>query len=235
MSPHPERSTPGESSPFHGEPVQAGSALHDRLERCPVVSSEVIHDGAVFDLVAETADLGSAGQVRREFVRHPGAVAVVALDAADRLVMVQQYRHPVGAYAWEIPAGLLDVTGEDPAAAAARELHEEADLTAAQWHVLIDYWTTPGGNDEAIRVFLARDLAPVPEAQRHDREGEEAGMPSAWVSLDEAHDAVLAGRIHNPSSVIGILAAHASRSRQWSTLRPAASPWPEHPAYRLGG
>lgn len=206
--------------------------LADRLDARPVVSSEVIHHGMVWDVVRETVDLGDAGEVTREFVRHPGAVSVVALDDRDRLALVQQYRHPVRALEWEVPAGLLDVDGEDPWVAAARELHEEADLRADEWHVLADYFSSPGGMDEALRVYVARGLSHVPEHERHEREGEELGMPVRWVPLDEAQEAVLAGRIHNPSAVIGILAAHAARERGWGTLRPHDAPWPEHPAHR---
>ncbi len=206
--------------------------LADRLDARPVVSSEVIHHGMVWDVVRETVDLGDAGEVTREFVRHPGAVSVVALDDQDRLAMVQQYRHPVRALEWEVPAGLLDVDGEDPWVAAARELHEEADLRADEWHVLADYFSSPGGMDEALRVYVARGLSHVPEHERHEREGEELGMPVRWVPLDEAQEAVLAGRIHNPSAVIGVLAAHAARERGWGTLRPHDAPWPEHPAHR---
>jgi ADP-ribose pyrophosphatase len=72
----------------------------------------------------------------------------------------------------------------------------------------------------------------VPEDDRHEREGEELGMPVRWVDLDEAQDAVLAGRVHNPSAVIGILAAHAARARGWGMLRPHDAPWPEHPTQR---
>ena len=102
--------------------------------------------------------------------------------------------------------------------AASRELHEEADLVAEQWHVLADYFSSPGGMDEALRVYLARGLSHVPEHDRHDREGE-LGMPVRWVDLDEAQEAVLTGRVHNPSAVVGILAAHAARARGWATLR----------------
>jgi ADP-ribose pyrophosphatase len=77
-------------------------------------------------------------------------------------------------------------------------------------------------------MYLARDVHPVPEGELHTRTAEELDMPTRWVSLDDARDAVLAGRIHNPGSVIGILAACQARDLGWSTLRPADSPWPEH-------
>lgn len=210
-----------------------GGPLADRIESRPVVGSEVVHHGMVWDVVRERVDLGGdAGEVTREFVDHPGAVAIVALDEQDRLVLVQQYRHPVRAFLWEVPAGLLDVDGEDPWRAAARELHEEADLVAQQWHVLVDYFTSPGGMNEALRVYLARGLSQVPDGHRHEREGEELGMPVRWVGLDDALAAVLAGRVHNTSAVVGILAAHAARAQGWATLRPYDAPWPAHPAHR---
>ncbi len=206
--------------------------LVDRFAPRPVREHRLLHAGMVFDLVAETVDLGRAGPVRREFLRHPGAVAVLALDDDERVALVHQYRHPVGYDLWELPAGLLDVDGEPAADAARRELAEEADLRAQRWDVLVDWFTSPGGSDEALRCFLARELSPVPEADRHRRQAEELDMALAWVPLDAARDAVLSGRVHNPSSVVGVLAACASRDTGWATLRPADAPWPQHPAHR---
>ncbi|WP_298460188.1 NUDIX hydrolase [uncultured Cellulomonas sp.] len=205
----------------------------DRPDERPVLATELIHDGMVFDVVAERVALsgdGSDGEsdvVRREFVRHTGAVAVVVLDEQERVLLLSQYRHPVRHTLWEPPAGLLDVDGEAPRDAAARELAEEADLTAGRWDVLADYLTSPGSTSEAIRVYLARDLVPVPEGERFDREDEERDMEARWVPLDEAVTLVLSGALHNPSAVVGILAAHAARAAGWSTLRPADAPWPE--------
>ena len=139
------------------------------------------------------------------------------------MLLLRQYRHPVRAELWEIPAGLLDVEDEEPVVAAQRELAEEADLKADRWDALVDYFTSPGGSTEPIRVFLARDLAPTGTA--FARSDEEAGIEAAWVGLDEAVAAVLDGRIHNPNSVAGLLAAHAARAGRWASLRPAASPW----------
>lgn len=204
------------------DPQQA--PLRDEAAELPVTSRATLHPGKVFDLVGEQVDLGAGGVVYREFLAHPGAVAIVALDEADRVALVRQYRHPVRAYLWEVPAGLLDVSGEPPAAAAQRELAEEADLVADTWHTLVDFCTTPGGSDERIRIFLARDLHPVPEADRYQREAEELDMPLRWVDLDEALAAVLSGRLHNPSAVAGIFAAHAARASGWQSLRPADAP-----------
>lgn len=198
--------------------------VRDEPADLPTTDREVLHQGKVFDLVGEHVDLGTGGVVYREFLDHPGAVAVVALDEADRVALVRQYRHPVRAYLWEVPAGLLDVPGEPLLLAAQRELAEEADLRAARWHTLVDFCTTPGGSDEHIRIFLARDLTEVPAADRFQREAEELDMPLRWVALDEALAGVLAGWIHNPSAVAGVLAAHAARAADWQVLRPAEAP-----------
>jgi 8-oxo-dGDP phosphatase len=214
--------------------VVRGADLADRLERRPVLDSAVVFEGMVWDVRRDTVDLGEAGEVRREYVDHPGAVSIVALrqvEDRDQVLLIQQYRHPVGAFEWELPAGLLDVAGEQPWLGAARELHEEADLRAGRWHVLIDYYGSPGGISEALRIFLARDVVDVPFDDRFVRHSEEYGMPVGWVDLDEAHEAVLAGQLHNPSAVIGILTTHAARARDWATLRPHDALWPEHPAY----
>ena len=203
--------------------------LSDDHDPQPVLHSEVVMQGRVWDVVRDEVDLGDAGAHVREYVRHPGAVAVVALDDEGRICLVQQYRHPIRTREWEVPAGLLDVAGEPPWEAAARELHEEADLVAGRLDVLIDLHPSPGGLDEAIRVFLARDTEAVDHADRHVREAEEHGMPCAWVPLDDAVDAVLEGRIQNGILVASVLAAHVSRQRGWDTLRPHDAPWPQRP------
>lgn len=195
-----------------------------------VLRRTTLHEGRVFDLVGEEVRLDPADGdgVLREFLDHPGAVAVVALrgdPGAEEVLLVHQYRHPVRAQLWEIPAGLLDVDGEDHRVAAARELYEEADLRAARWDVLVDYFTTPGGSNESLRIYLARDLTEVPHHEQHDREDEERDMPKAWVALSDAVAAVHAGRLHNPSAVVGVLAAESARSRGWAPLRPVTDPW----------
>ncbi len=206
--------------------------LHDRLERRPVLSSELAFGGRVWDVRSERVDLGEGGVVTRDFVDHTGAVAVLALDEAERVVLVQQYRHPVGAFEWELPAGLLDVDGEPAHTTAARELHEEADLVAGRWHLLLDHYSSPGGSSEALRVFLARDLTQVPDHEQHEREGEELGMPVRRVPLDELVETVLAGHVHNVTLMVSVLAASRLRERGWDGLRPVDTPWPTRPPGR---
>lgn len=167
--------------------------------------------------------------VRRDYQVHPGSVAVLALDAEDRVVILRQYRHPVRQKLWEIPAGLLDIPGENPLHAAQRELYEEAHVKAESWRVLTDVYTTPGGCDEAIRIFLARDLSEV-EGERFEVEDEEADMELARVPLGELVRGVLAGDLHNNCLVVGVLSLVAARQGDGlEALRPAGAPWPARP------
>ncbi|WP_083942072.1 NUDIX domain-containing protein [Sanguibacter suarezii] len=212
-----------------GEYADVDAPVRDVSAPRAVVETSVLHEGHIFDLVTDTVDLGRS-VVHRDYVDHPGAVAIIALDEADRVLLIKQYRHAVRRELWEPPAGLLDSPGEPAQQAAARELAEETDLIAGSWHVLADYYTTPGASNEAVRIFLARDFSFVPLADRHVREDEEAEISVRWVPLDEAVTAVLGGDIHNPSAVAGVLAAAASRAGGWTSLRPADAPWPERRA-----
>jgi 8-oxo-dGTP pyrophosphatase MutT (NUDIX family) len=192
--------------------------LTDRSAARPVRSREVVFEGRVWDVVREVVDLGRAGQVTRDFIDHPGAVAVIALDDDERVVLVHQYRHPAGVLEWEIPAGLRDVDGEEPVDTAARELAEEAFVSANDWYRLVEVVTTPGSSSETIVVFLARGLSHVPEGERHDRDGEELDMPIGWFPLDDVRQAVLDGRLQNATLTIAVLAACAARDTGWRSL-----------------
>ncbi|MFF4244965.1 NUDIX domain-containing protein [Streptomyces sp. NPDC001822] len=165
----------------------------------------------------------------RDYQVHPGSVAVLALDEEGRVLVLRQYRHPVRQKLWEIPAGLLDVPGENPLHAAQRELYEEAHVKAEDWRVLTDVYTTPGGSDEAVRVFLARDLSEA-EGERFEVSEEEADMEHARVPLDELVRSVLAGDLHNNCLVVGVLSLTAAFAGDGvDSLRPADAPWPARP------
>lgn len=192
------------------------ASLRDESHPVEVVSSERAFAGKVWDIRRETFRYGD-GEVVREFVDHTGAVAVLALDADERVLLIQQYRHPIGERDWELPAGLLDIAGEDPAVAAGRELEEEADLVAGSLQLLTEFYTTPGGSNESIRIYLARNLTATAEA--FARAEEEADILVEWVPLDDAVAAVLDGRLHNSILMLGVLTAAAARDRGWSTLR----------------
>ena len=203
------------------------SSIEDRHTPHTVTESTTAWSGRIVDMVEDHVVVVEGEEpVVRQYTRHPGAVAVVVMrgeEGAEEILLLRQYRHPVNASLWEIPAGLLDIPGEDSRVAAERELAEEADLKAARWDVLVDFFTSPGGSTEPLRVFLARDLETTETT--FEREDEEATMEYAWVSLSDALDWVLAGRLHNPSTVIGILSAHAARGRGWEGLREPGAPW----------
>jgi ADP-ribose pyrophosphatase len=145
----------------------------------------------------------------REYSVHHGAVAVLAIDEQDRVLLINQYRHPVRSRLWEIPAGLLDVEGEDPLAAAKRELAEETDLVADEWSEPIGFFTSPGQSDEHVTLYEARGLHAAPST--HERTDEEAEIVLRWVSLDEALEAAFAGRIGNAILLIAVLSSYARR------------------------
>ncbi len=191
-----------------------------------VAGSRTLYSGNVMVLRADEVVMPGQRTAVREVVEHPGAVVIAALDRQHRLAMVHQYRHAVGRRLWELPAGLLDVAGEDPAHTAARELAEEAGLAAAEWSVLLDLVASPGFSDESARVYLARGLSPVPRPQGED--DEEADLQLGWWPLADAVRAVLAGEIVNAATVSGVLALHALRIGA-GTVRPVDAPWPLRP------
>jgi ADP-ribose pyrophosphatase len=203
------------------------SDLRDTPVHRTVSSAETHFRGLIWTVRTEHVQLGPDETVVRDVIDHPGAVGILVLDDRERVLLIQQYRHPVGSLLWEAPAGLLDVDGEHALEAAKRELYEEAGLRAARWDVLVDYFNSPGASSEAFRCYLARDVTAVEETERHAGTGEERDMPSVWVPLDEAVGLVLAGNLHNPTAVAGILAAAAARARGWRDLRPGDAPWPE--------
>lgn len=178
----------------------------DRELEQPVAEQKRVYSGRIWDVLRDEVELDPGRRVERDYVAHPGAVAILALDADERVVLVQQYRHPVRAQLWEIPAGLLDVAGEDPLDAAKRELWEEADLRAGHWEHLIDFYTTPGGSDEKLRIYLARDLSEVSAGERYQRTDEEQGMQIRLFPIEAVIDSILSGGIMNPSTVVGALA-----------------------------
>ncbi|GAA2196507.1 NUDIX hydrolase [Sinomonas flava] len=209
------------------------TTVEDAVSPRRVLSSHTVYEGRIWDVRSDAFELSEgSGTLHRDFIDHPGAVAVLPMDDDGRILLLRQYRHPVGMDLWEIPAGLLDVDGESNLAAAARELAEEADLAADEWHVLAEFFTSPGSSSEAIRVYLARGLHEVPHHERHTRTDEESEIEFAWVDLDDAVRAVLEGRLHNPSAAVAVLAAHAARAAGFSSLRPGDAPWPAHPAQR---
>ncbi|WP_156690344.1 NUDIX domain-containing protein [Mycobacterium sp. Marseille-P9652] len=188
-------------------------------------ASETLYTGKIFALRRDQVRMPGGTTAVREVVEHYGAVAVVAMDDDGNVPMIYQYRHPLGRRLWELPAGLLDVTGEPPHHTAARELEEEAGLRAATWKVLVDLDSTPGFSDESVRVFLATGLS---EVGRPEGEHEEADLTLHWYPLAEAVRMVFSGEVVNAIAVAGLLAAQAV-THGLAEPRPLDSPWTDRP------
>ena len=206
--------------------IISGSEITDTPMAWAVESTETLATGQIVNLVQDHVRTPDGKIIAREYLKHPGAVAVIALDDHERVALVRQYRHPVRHRLIEPPAGLLDVDGEDYLLAIQRELAEEAGLGAGTWHVLVDLFTTPGIIGEALRIYLARDLNVADAPEDFLAEGEEAHMDIVWAPLEDLVEAVLDGRVHNPSLVTGVLAAWTARQRDgYASLRPADAGW----------
>lgn len=210
----------GEDLPLRDEPGQR-----------PVAERRTLHEGMVWDLVRDTIDFADGVRFDREYVWHTGAVAVLAVDDADRVLLIRQYRHPVGHTLWEIPAGLLDLDGEAPHVAAARELAEETGYVPERMSTLVDLRPSPGGNDEVIRVYLATGVSE--SGEDFERTDEEAELVSRWVPLADAVTSVLEGRITNGTTVSALLALQVLRTGgsggESAQLRAADAPFMERP------
>jgi ADP-ribose pyrophosphatase len=213
---------PNGSSP---QGAAGGRLIADTPESWDVVESRHRFKGHIIDVVTDTVRMPRDEVAERDYVVHPGAVAALALDEHDRVLLIRQYRHPTRHLMWELPAGIRDVAGEPLVETAARELAEEAGYRAETWYTLADLRSSPGMTDERVRVFLARGLTKIPDedndfVQRH----EEIGMPIEWVPLADAVEKALMGMIHNSTAVAGILAAYAASVEGFALLRPADAP-----------
>jgi ADP-ribose pyrophosphatase len=211
----------------NGDQSQAGRELTlDDVRDVPasweILDSKERFKGRVIAVRTDTVRMPGDEVADRDYVVHPGSVAVVALDEDHRVLLLRQYRHPVRRLLWELPAGIRDVEGEPLVECAARELAEEAGYRAKTWHTLVDIYSSPGMTNEHIRIFLARDLTEIPEDENgFVRQHEETDMPVVWVPLADGVNRALTGMIHNSPAVAGILAAYAALSDGFAALRPA--------------
>jgi ADP-ribose pyrophosphatase len=209
--------------------MEAYVAIKDTPQEWQVTGSVTPFEGAKTSVRTDSVVMPDGSVAGRDYQVHPGSVAVLALDEQGRVAVLSQYRHPVRQKLWEIPAGLLDVPGENPLHAAQRELYEEAHIKAGDWRVLTDVYTSPGGSDEAVRIFLARDLSEA-EGERYEVSDEEADMEHARVPLAELVRGVLGGELHNNCLVIGVLALTSAMAGEGlDALRPAEAAWPARP------
>lgn len=203
-------------------------SIHDEPRRWEVTRRDVLGEGAISSFIDDEVVTPSGDTVQRQYLTHPGAVAIVAWDEkADTIACLHQYRHPVGMELVEIPAGLLDNDGEKWLDAAQRELAEEVELSAGQWHVLVDICPTAGACQESLRIYLARDLDHTDRPDGFELEGEEAEMSWEWIDRATVLEAVLDGRCQSQALVTGILALETARlGGRLQSLRHQDADWP---------
>ena len=196
--------------------------IEDAAESWPVATSEPLLRNWLITVRSDKVRLPDGQYAERTVVTHPGAVAILALDDAQRVLMIRQYRHPVGRLLWEIPAGLRDTDGESPLQTAQRELLEETGYRASRWHTLLDYFSSPGYSTERIRIFLARGVEQAAD-NGYVREQEEKYIVADWIPLTAAVRLALTGKLHNGPAIAGVLAGYAASSEEFSGLRPATA------------
>lgn len=167
------------------------------------LDKQTVFSGRIWNVVRSKFNFYGE-EISREYIEHPGAVAVFALNSSNEVLLIRQYRAPVNEFLLEIPAGLLDVAGEDKLDTAKRELREEADYAAKDWELLQEFHTTPGSSSETITIFLARGLTPLLE--KFDRSAEEKHLEVSWVPFAELLSAVRSSAVKSPTLVVATLA-----------------------------
>lgn len=189
--------------------------LRDEEVSWPVESTEDLHrDGWVVALRADRVKRPGADDepaFRRIVLEHPGAVVILAVDDDDRVLCLRQYRHAARRRFVELPAGLLDVPGEEPVEVARRELREEAAFTAERWTHLLTTYSSPGISSERISTFLAEGLTATDRGD-FELKHEEADMETLWVPFDDLLAAVLDGRVADAPVALAVLAHQVRRT-----------------------
>jgi 8-oxo-dGTP pyrophosphatase MutT (NUDIX family) len=175
------------------------------------VASKPIHQGGVVTISCETLRYANGREHTLDFVRHPGAAAVVAVDDENRVCVVRQYRHGIGDFLWEIPAGKLD-PGEAPAACAVRELAEETGVSATLWTAMGVFLPAPGLFTEVIHLYLARGLHLGVAAPDVDEE-----LELQWLPFDDAVDKVRRGEWNDGKTALALMRAQYHLQQAAST------------------
>jgi ADP-ribose pyrophosphatase len=167
-----------------------------------VLSSRVVFRGSVFQVTQDKVVEPSGIRAKRDIVRHPGSVVVLAIDENQiepRVLLERQYRYAANQHLWELPAGRID-EGESELAAAKRELLEETGYTAKHWHRLVRYYASPGFVDETMAIYLAQGLT-----RGKAQPEEDESIRTRLIALSDAVQMVKAGRIRDGKTIIGVL------------------------------
>lgn len=197
--------------------------ISDRLVSHQIVERKTVFSGMVWDVRHDAFELNGE-TIERDYIVHPGAVAIIALNDSGELLLIEQYRHAQGKIMWEAPAGLMDLANEDPLETAKRELFEETGYVAQTWNVLLDLANTPGGSSEQIRIYFARDLSLHPDG-RPTGDAEELDMPVHWIPIQDVLESIRRGAVTNPQLVAGTHAALIAMAEPDLALRSADAPW----------
>ena len=187
----------------HQDPAADNDPLAER-----VVASEVVHRGRYMEFRVDTIERVDGSRGTRDIVGHPGAVAILAVDPSDRLLLVRQWRVAAGQALLEIPAGTLDVhdgVTEDPDEAARRELEEETGHRAASWRKLAAFWTAPGFASELMHLYLATGLTAVGDDEGRLSPDEDEELELRHLTIDEALARVETGEIVDAKTILGVL------------------------------
>jgi ADP-ribose pyrophosphatase len=172
-----------------------------------VVDRQVLHRGKFLEFRVDTVERADGSRAVRDFAGHPGAVAIVALDADGRMALVRQWRIAADAALLEIPAGGLDPapdgSKEDPELAARRELEEETGMRAGSWRKLGAFYSAPGFTDELMHLYLATDLTPASDDGRLGPDEDER-LILEWRPWRDAVAAAENGEIRDAKSIVGL-------------------------------
>jgi len=197
--------------------------IQDEAADFPLIKSDTIFNGRIWDVREETFQFGDQ-ELTRDFIVHPGAVGVIALNDLGQMLLIQQYRRALGKMMWEPPAGLLDIDGENPLEAAKRELQEETGYVASDWRVLFDFAPSSGGSSELVRCYLATGLE-LHEDGRPEATGEEADMKVQWTPVAEIMEAIHTGAISNSLLITGTFALLSAMADPDAIVRDGDAPW----------